>query len=317
MNRLGWSLVCALALGACDGGNSVPDAGTDAGGPPAPAVQVVTMRDGDGNPTEFGPANFGCRGSVTAPSGSGDVTFTVTAKDFFDGNPVEGLMVQFFPDGMPTLDQTCTGMCQAVTTDASGQASVMGSEGAWYAYRVLPGSGIDNGTPSDYIGVVQFNEETPADGGNGTLNVVKGSTRDSILLLLGVSQEDGTAVVTGEVLDCDGAPVSNATVRVFDSSGEIPLGFARSGPRAFYFNGASSPTPRGAQRMTNNDGLFGAANVPLPSDNQLRVETWGALTEGGQPEMLGCEQIQVGADGITIINVGGTRSDGPSGCSGN
>lgn len=318
MKRLWWSLVCLLALGvasACDNGdNGEMDAGRDAGGggedsgpPPTP---IVLATDGD---DQVAPDFTSCQ-PRTAPAGSGDSTFTVTAEDFFDNNPVEGLQVQFFPDNTPSLDGTCTGTCQAVTTNASGQATVMGSAGAWYAYRVLAGEGINTGTPADYIGVVQVNEETPEDGGDATLNVVKNMTRNLILSLLGVSAEDDTAVVTGVASDCQGRDLANVTLRIFDSTGEIDLGFASTGPRAFYFDGNS--TPSGRQRLTNTDGLYGAANVPLPADNTLRVELWGTLTEGGSPEMLGCETVQVGADGITIINVGPTRTDGPSGCSG-
>lgn len=317
MNRLWWCLVCVLALGvasACDnGGNGDPDAGTDAGGGgedsgPEP-TPVVMATEGD---TQV-PADYSC--SPAAPTASGDSTFTITAEDFLDGGPVEGLTVHFFADNMPSLDGTCTGTCQSVTTDSMGQATVMGSAGGWYAYRVLAGEGILAGTPSDYLGVVQVNEVTPADGGESGLNVVKVSSRQLILGLLGVSAEDNTIVVTGQASDCMGRPVSNATLRVFDSSGEVELGFTSSGPRAFYFNGSS--VPLGAQRDTNTDGLYGAANVPIPTDNQVRVELWGTTTEGGSPEILGCENVQVSSvDALTIINMGPMRSDAPAGCSG-
>ena len=340
MNRLGWSLVCVLALGvsACDGGNNGTDGGTsggdagmttggdgggtgdDAGGPPAgPPVQVVTMRDSDGNPTASGPADYSCNGSATAPAGSGDSTFTVTAKDFQTGEAVTGLMVQFFPDNMPSTDATCSAPCQAVTTDASGQASVTGTAGGWYAYRVIAGTGT---TPSqtagvDYIGVVQINEVTPDDGGSATLNVVSANTRNLILTLLPLNQDEGTAVITGEALDCNGDPVQNATVKVFDSTGEIALGTTSNGPRAFYFNGMSPDLPQGSARMSAVDGLYGAANVPLPTDGtDIRLEIWGSTSDGAAAEMLGCEHVQAGADGVTILNVGPTRSDGPTDCSG-
>lgn len=313
MTRLWWSLVCVLALGvmsACDGGPApTPDAG-----PPAPAV-LATVRDGAGEVTQVEP-DFSCAGNRTQPAGSGDSTFTVKAVDFQDGFDVEGLTVHFFPDNAPTLDGTCTGTCQLVTTDAAGEATVTDTAGSWYAYRVVAGSGINvsDGSPADFIGAVQVNEEAPADGGDATLNVVREGSRNTIIALLGTSSEEGTAVVTGQATDCMGRELANATLRVFDSAGEIETGFGSSGPREFYFNGMSFPA--GRQRRTNTDGLYGTANIPLPSDNTLRVELWGATTENGAPEMLGCESVQVSADGITIVNIGPTRSDGPSDCSG-
>lgn len=317
MKRLWWSLVCVLALGvtsACDGGSTEADSGPpDAGAEEAPAI-LASVRDSEGELTDQVEPDFDC--APTEPSGSGDSTFTVRAVDFQDEFGVEGLTIQFFPDNNPTLDGSCNAPCQQVTTDASGEATVTDTAGSWYAYRVIAGSGtnVTNGMPKTFIGVVQVNEEAPADGGSANLNVVREETRGLILTLLGTSAEENTAVVTGQASDCMGRQVANATLRVFDSAGEIEAGFASSGPREFYFNGDSFPL--GRQRVTNSDGLYGTANIPLPTDNTLRVELWGAKTEGGTPEMLGCESVRVGADSITIINVGPTRADGPSDCSG-
>ena len=313
MKRLWWSLVCVLALGvtsACDGGDTNADSGPPDSGPEA--APVVTVDDGTG---EQVPADFDCA-PPSEPAGSGDSTFTVRAVDFQDNFAVEGLTVHFFPDNTPTRDGTCTGTCQIVTTDAAGEATVTDTAGSWYAYRVLAGSGINvaSGSPADFIAAVQVNEEAPESGGSATLNVVRESSRDTIIALLGTSTEEGTAVITGQAADCMARQVANATLRVFDSAGEIETGFTSSGPREFYFNGMSFPA--GRQRRTNTDGLYGTANLPLPSDNTFRVELWGAKTEGAAPVMLGCESVQAGADGITIVNLGPTRADGPSGCSG-
>jgi hypothetical protein len=327
MKRLWWSLVCVLALGvsACDGGSTQADSGppeVDSGPEIVPAVlaSVYATRT---NPTtgreetylaEQVPADFEC--TPSEPAGSGDSTFTVRAVDFQDEFAVEGLTVQFFPDNNPTLDGSCDAPCQEVTTDAAGEATVTDTAGSWYAYRVIagPGTNVTSGSPSEFIGVVQLNEVAPESGGSANLNVVREGTRDNIILLLGTSSEEGTAVVTGQASDCTGRQLANATLRIFDSAGEIDAGFASSGPREFYFNGDSFPL--GRQRVTNSDGLYGTANIPLPTDNTLRVELWGAKTEGGTPEMLGCESVRVGADSITIVNIGPTRADGPSDCSG-
>lgn len=322
MKRLWWSLVCVLALGvasACDGGTgSDPDGGpadeTDAASDLGPEVQA-SVRDADGELTEQVEPDLSCRTTRTEPAGSGDSSFTVTAVDFQDGFAVEGLVVQFFPDNAPTLDGTCAAPCQEVTTDASGEATVTDTAGSWYAYRVIAGSGtnVESGAPTDFIGAVQVNETAPEDGGNATLNVVRATSRNTIIALLGTSAEAGTAVVTGQAQDCMGRELANATLRVFNSTGEIETGFTSEGPREFYFNGDSFPA--GSQEMTNSDGLYGTANIPLPPDNTLRVELWGNLG-GDAPEMIGCERVQVASDGITIVNIGPTRADGPDGCSG-
>lgn len=329
MKRLWWSLVCLLALGvasACDnGGGGEMDAGReDSGGgdedgggpPPTPAIEIVTMRDGEGNPTEFGPADFSC--SPSAPAETGDtIDFTAVVESFgAPGSPTVGnLTVQFFPDNQIPLTSECTGSCIEVTTDAAGEATVTDVPSSWYAYRIPAGEGDVAGAPSMFVDVVQYNEAAPSTAGDDvTLFGVAQSTQGLILSLLGTSLEEGTTVVTGQLFDCAGEPVRNAIVRVFDSSGEVELGFASTGPRAFYFNGEQFPS--GRERRTNVDGLYGAANVPVPSDNQVRVELWGAPTEGGEPEMLGCERVQVNPGGITIMNIGPTRTDGPSSCSG-
>jgi len=272
-----------------------------------------------GDPVGFGPmlatltaADYSCRGSETAPvDTNAEVSFNGVVTDFFNGMPVEGLTVHFFGDNAPAAG--CTGSCIEATSSATGEVAVMDNEESWYAYRIEPGSGMIAGAPNDYIELVQFNEPTPAAAGSATMNAVQASTRNTIITLLGVMQEPGTATVTGQLVDCAGETIANGTIRAFDSTGEITLGTGRSGPRAFYFNGDSFPAA--AQRATHIDGLYGAANIPVPADGLVRFEMWGTTSAGGTPEMLGCEQVQVLADGITVVNTGPGRSDGPAGCS--
>jgi hypothetical protein len=44
------------------------------------------------------------------------------------------------------------------------------------------------------------------------------------------------------------------------------------------------------------------------------VEAWGRVTPGGPVELLGCEQVDLFADTVTIINVGPLRADGATSC---
>ncbi len=317
------SLGCVLALAGlglwgCGPSNPDTDAGpdmTDGGGTDSGPVA-------GGDPVGFGPmigmltaADYSCRGMGTAPDDTGaEVAFTGAVTDFFNGMPVEGLTVNFFPDNAPTAD--CTGSCISGTSSAMGEVAVMDNGGSWYAYRIQSGSGMVAGAPSDYIEVVQFNEPAPLAPGSETMNAVSASTQNTILTLLAVMVDSGTATLTGLLTDCGGEAIANANIRVFDSGGEIVLGTGRRGPRAFYFGpSGSSSIPMSAQRQTNIDGLYGATNIPIPTDGRLRVELWGTTTDGGTPEMLGCEEVEAIADGLTAINVGPARMDGPSACS--
>jgi hypothetical protein len=309
-------LGCLLALGAgCDGGGET-DAGVDAG-PPREPVQIVTGVDGEGDPI-FGPADFTCTGMAPTETGT-PVAFNAQATSFGTSSTVADLVLQFFADNAVPLDGTCGAGCTEVTTDASGIASVMDVPSSWYAYRVPAGSGTVGGVATEFVEVVQYNEIAPAAGGMGGINAVAATMQNSFILLLGATRVAGTAVVTGQAFDCMGEPVVNATIRMYDSAGEIPLmrlgpDYDEVSPFQFYFNGEQFPAPR--QPDTNVDGLYGAANLAVPTDNVIRVETYGALEAGGAETMLGCEEVQVNADGITIINIGPARSDGPSGCSG-
>lgn len=318
------SLGCVLALAGlgmwgCDN-NTMTDAGvtpgTDGGGggsdsgpPPAtPAVGFGTSL------ASLTPADYSCRGMVAAPDDSGSsVSFTAAVTDFQNSMPVGDIVVDFFPDNVVT--DGCTGSCVEVTSDSMGNATVMDNEGSWYAYRLVAGTGTQAGAPREYIEVVQFNEEAPGAGSSATLNAVQAATRNTIVTLLGVMQEDGTATITGRLADCGGEAIANATIRAFGDSGEITLASTgRTGPHQFYFGDTDLPAVM--QRQTNFNGLYGATNLPIPASGTIRIELWGSLTEGGASEMLGCENVPVTAGGIVILNVGPTRSDGPSTCSG-
>lgn len=316
-------LGCVLAMAGCDGGGGT-DAGMDSGGDTdagmmagAEALQVVTARDPDGTPTAFGTPNWAC--DPTAPTGMGaPIAFDLVAESFgAPGSPtIEGLTVQFFADNTVPVSATCGAGCTEITTGADGSASVMDVEGSWYAYRVPGGMGNVMGAPTMFVPVTQYNEVAPAAGGSQNINAVAMGTQNTIILLLGRTQETGTGVVTGILADCDGNEVVNARVRVFDASGEIPLNAPRTGqdtePFEFYFNGMQFPAQ--TQTDTNTDGLYGVGNIPVPGDNVVRIGLYGAATDDGPMELLACEEIQVNAGGITILNVGPQRSDGSQDC---
>lgn len=321
MKRTWMILGCALALGmgltACDDGGT-PDP-TDSGVTPEEDGSMMMMEDSGPGPStpvvmafdeDTGmevAADFSCLGSETAPTGSGEESVTLTAVDFFNSMPVGDLEVQFFPDNLPSTDGTCTGTCTSVTTGADGTATVTYDRGSWYGYRVVAGDGTQAGMPKPYVQVIQANSTST------TLNAVSRSTVNSITALLGLRQDPENGILTGGTADCEGRALVNAQVRIFDSTGQIPFSTASDETKPFYFSGG---TPSARPTETDESGLYGVGNVPIPADNIIRVEIWGSTAEGEPQTMLGCESVQAVADGITVLTVGPTRSDGPSDCSG-
>ena len=308
---LGCALALAFPLTACDsdpdpmdGGTGETDSGSMMGTPPPP---VGTGEEG----MPLAAADYSCRGSVTAPAGGADVTFTATAEDFQSGMIVEGLTVHFFPDN--TVVDGCTGSCQMLTTDASGQASVTAPEGGWYAYRIVGGEATHNSVAETFVTAIQVNEAAAEAGGEVTLNAVRQTTVNLLTSVAIIQPQPGTATLSGQIADCAGDAVANARIRVFDSTGAmVELGSRSTGPKVAYFNGAGT-LPDTTATESSVSGLYALGNIPTGA---VRVETWGVVSEGGDMEMLGCERVEAVADGITIINVGPTRSDGPSDCSG-
>lgn len=315
-----WIFGCVLALAglglvACDNGGSDPEdsgPGTDSGDTTDGGMPTVPTLGFGTDLAVLSPADFSCAGMAPTPDESGAAaTFAPILTDFQTDMPVAGLDVDFFPDNV--VADTCTGTCITQTVPAGGAVSVMDAEGSWYAYRVHAGAGSIAGMPdTTFLEVLHFNEVAPVGGAAAdVMNAVTAATAENIYTLLSLTAEPGTASITGGLGDCAGNAIANARIRIFDNSGEIVLGLGRTGPRQFYF-GAQFPARD--QERTNVNALFGAGNVPVPSDGIVRVELWGATTDGAAEEMLGCEMIQVVADGISIVTIGPARADGPADC---
>jgi len=301
--------------GVADGGPGEADAGPDdagpydAGAPDAGPPPTAPVGYGDSRDS-LTVADFACRGSVTAPSEMGaDADFDVEIQDFQSSNPIEGLAVDVFADDEPSAG--CGPGCVRRLSDATGTIPANDVAGSWFAYRINAGVGIQAGVAADYVQMLGYHLAAPMDGARTTVFAIQDATIRTIEALLGLSEAPGTADLAGYLTDCEGEPIANATVRVFDASGEIPLGLGATGPRAYYFTGG---LPGVRETSTNVDGLFGAANVPVPMDGRLRVELWGRTSAGDPPSRLACEAVEVVADGLTLLNVGPLRADGPMAC---
>lgn len=318
MKRTWLILGCALALGlgltACDDGGTDPEdsgIGGDDGSMtmedsgPGPSTPVVMAFDG----TDEVEADLSCRGTATAPTGSGDSTFNAALANFGGEGLVGGLEIHYFPNNAPSADVACDAPCVSVTTDAAGMAELMGSADAWFGYRVVAGMGTTTtGTDADFVNVIQMNEPTPEDGGMAGLIAVAESLVGGFLGIAGISQDPMNGAVTGTAVDCQGRPLVNAQIRLFDDSGQIPF---NTDTKAFYFNDAGS-LPDARATESSQSGLYGVGNVPLPTNNTVQIGVYGTVSEGGSQELIGCESIVVGEDTISILNVSPLRSDGPS-----
>jgi hypothetical protein len=264
------------------------------------------------NPTEA-PADFGCVGSATGPMPGDTVPFTFALRGFGSGDEVRNARIHFFPDNVPTLD--CTGSCIEVTTDMMGNAAVMAPANGWYAYHVFFRMG--GSAASTYVDSVQINEPAPAASGGMTEgNAVSAGTLALIpAVITGVARPMGTALIAGEVQDCTGTASRGAAIRVYRADGTRILSDWSDGvaPQVRFFDGEENPDD--TSEFTQVDGLYAVLNLPAPEDgfDDIRVEAWGVTSEGAEPMLLGCEQVGVYADGVSIVNVGPLRNDYPAG----
>lgn len=294
----------AVALSGCPRNMPMP---TDGGAVVLPLASNGTTADPDREV-----ANYACNGTATAPEGGADGSFDFHLIGFGSGDDVGNAHVYFFPDNVPALD--CTGMCQDVTTNATGHVSVTAPLGGLYAYRVFPRTGAT--MASTYVDSVQINEIAPT-GAAGAVegNAVSVSTLNLIPAAFGFTRVEMTAIVAGEVQDCDGEAVRGAIVRLFAESGSeyISIPDVNNAPHIQYFDGNENPD--GNTSFSQVDGLYAAANIPGPADGfvPVRAEAWAVITEGSAPVLVGCESVGIYGDGVSIVNLGPLRNDYPAG----
>jgi len=315
-NWMTTAVMAALALGVGCGDDDSTDTTTDTTtmdmGGEMPSIRPDGLppaslgEGGVGGTTAMTttPADFSCLGTRTAPTGGADHEFSLQIREFNSDMAFEGLRVCFFPDNNVSLSG-CTG--QDVLTDASGNATVTGREGGWYAYRVFPS---EMGSASTNIqDSIQINELTPT-GDTADGSSISEGTLGLIPAVLGFSAAADTALVAGIVEDCAGAPVYGSVVRMYDEAGNmfVEQG-ARTAPKYRYFNGDSFPSAD--QPWTHVDGLYAAANIPVAAGGAtVTVEVWGEIE--GTFQVIGCETVPALPNAISIVNVGPRRADGPT-----
>ncbi len=313
LGRNGWFASIALGLAACGGPSGGTDGGPDAGPtpdlPPLAAYEEIVHGPDD---SEFSSValDYACRGSRTRPTAGDPIPVTFQLRDFQDDFEVDDTEVWLFSNN--EIGDSCDApSCQSFTTDGTGNAEVTLPADAWYAYRVLPKTGLSRMTT--VFSVFQYNEPAPAAaGGAVTGNSVSGSTIDLIPALLGISRSEGLAIVAGRIEDCSGNFVQNAILRMYDPDGAL-VATTAAGPFFHYFNGdANDNLPAQDETRSNADGLYVIVEVPVESDRPYRVEAWGNLD--GEFRLLGCEAARIFPDAVTILNMTPVRGDAPAGC---
>jgi len=322
----------ALALVGCgdddgpgtDAGIIGMDVGPGAdGGPPAeelPPAQVGAdiLGSCSGGATECqlidpataAPADFSCLGTVTEPAAGASIAFKLEIQDFQEDNPVPDVCVKFYADNVVPPTDTCDPSTDLVS-DVSGQVDVMDEADSWYAYRIFPQTGPTPATT--VVGSVQYNEPSPSAAGTvASGNSVSQATINLIPTVLGFRREAGTGVLAGTITDCGDDNVYGTRIRMYDSDGtRIEEGTSGSEPHYRYFDG--DDFPNSTQPWSHIDGLFVAANLPVPADNRpIFLELWGRLSADGPEQLLGCESGNLFEDTVTILNLGPLRSDGPA-----
>ncbi len=322
--KLAWKVGLFLgllgALGACGTTPAPTDSGitpTDGGGGyPFPELPLATNGT-TSNPTAEN-AVYTCLGTETVPTPGAEISYTFELRGFGSGDAVANARVFFFPDNIPqTIDcaaGTCTGSCVSFMTDTMGNGSVMGPASAWYAYSICPRAGAT--MASTYVDSLQINEGAPSAGGGAVEgNAVSVSTLNLIPAAFGFTRVPTTAIVAGEIHDCDGDAVRGGYIRLFDGDGDelVSVPDVNDAPHIQYFDGNENPD--GSTTFSQVDGLYAAANIPGPASGfaPVRVEAYGVIAEGGPVVLLGCESVGVYQNGVSIVNIGPLRSDYPAG----
>ncbi len=282
--------------GPTPGTDAGPTPGTDAGPRTLPALLI-----GEDMATSH-PPSYGCRGENTAPTAgapvSGTVTFSALALSSY---PVVGGSAQLFPGA--TVRASCDGDCVAGTTNALGQLEATMPGGGWFGYRLAATGGAK---PTVAV-LGHFYAWPSTAGGNVTVTAISETVASVLTEQIERELSSATSAVSGSVRDCNGEEVANAEIHFYRGDAEIisePDGGVTS-PRITGLSAGAIPAP-------TRDGLtgFGGRFAGLVSPGApIRIEAWGSIEAGTEPVLLGCEEVVVEANTVTVAVVPALRTD--------
>jgi hypothetical protein len=197
------------------------------------------------------------------------------------------------------------------TTDAMGVASVSMGAGSWFGYRLgAGGTGSNTWVPS----LAYFYTFPNAADGTETVTAIGSVAANLVANGLNRELTPDSSAVSGSVTDCDGASVANVNIRMFRGTTEICPGGCpaddTSMPRITGLSDSTIPA-RSPDGLTRYAGRF-AGLIPA-AGGAVRIEAYGSLTEGEAPVLLGCEEVLVEGNTVTIAVIPPLRNDYPAG----
>jgi hypothetical protein len=295
-------ITCAAALLAgCPTEMTVP--------PDAPTICAQCGSDGlpiltVGSTADPMPANMDCPTRAEPPAGTASTrTFRLISRGTSTADIPNGDF-EIWPSNAVGGDCAAAGAeCIALTSGADALVTAS-LEGDFYAYRVPQNSAAMTYT------AIGYNFSPDGDGENEITTIPVAIFSAAITLIRsGMMADPADGILTGDVTDCDGEGMRGVTVRLFDSAGaEIVDGTGPLDPGHAYRANGSLPS-----RMlptTDYSGGYASGNLPIiAADPRIAVVAYGTAAPGGEREIIGCEEVTIGTNAITILSFGPYRSD--------
>jgi hypothetical protein len=205
---------------------------------------------------------WGCVGSVASPAGTPGATVEVTfaAVQFFDGSPVQGVLVA----ACELDDEACPTPAVTQTTDEQGHATLAVRSGF---------AGYFDATAAGEMESLVYFGNPIVSAGTYALQVGKYADYEGLVTSVGGTVEPTDGAILVNTQDCLGQPAEGVQLSL---AGPWAAGTGAQGVDPFYFlNGA--PFDAATQPQTSTEGLAGFADV-LP----LRGELTATLAANGE-----------------------------------
>jgi hypothetical protein len=321
MNTKLLAMNCALALTlvACGGDDPEVDAGTDTGGevtdtggvevdaPVAAGCGTDGLRCLTIGADHMGTPNMACLGQETAPMGDDrEISFNLIKRGLSSTDitgPVEIWTNNIIGADCAAAGDDCFVLDETMAANAMGTVS-----GGWYAYSA------DANATANTFATVGYNRPPAAAGGTDTITTIDAAVFASAINLIrsGLARDVEDGILLGDAADCDGEALEGVTSKIFDNTGtELAPGTAPNDMGLAYRSDGALPNP--SFLTTDESGGYAAANIPIPSDGIVNVVIYGTLEEGGDRQVIGCEQVSVAPNVVTILSLGPSRMDYPAG----